>query len=264
MKSDITIIIPVHEITTENEGLYTNAIQSVNNQLVKADELLIVVPENSDAEEFVTNFDYGDMKDNVRFVKNSGETDFASQMNLGVESTETTWFCMLEFDDEVSAIWLKNAVKYIEVYDEVDLFLPIIVDTNANGQFIGLTNEAVWANDFSDEMGVLSEDALLMYQNFNIDGMVAKKDMYIEFGGIKPSMKLTFIYEFLLRLVHHSNVVMVIPRFGYKHMNQRENSLFNTYQSDLNALEAKWWLSRAKKEYFFINDREITYEGESV
>jgi hypothetical protein len=28
----------------------------------------------------------------------------------------------------------------------------------------------------------------------------------------------------------------------------------------MNPAEAKWWLQTAKKEYYFQNDRKITYE----
>jgi hypothetical protein len=90
--------------------------------------------------------------------------------------------------------------------------------------------------------------------------MVMKRDLYIELGGLKPSMKLTFIYEFLLRITCFSAKVMVIPKFGYKHMNQRIGSLFNRYKNELTPDEARWWLSLAKKEYFNQKDRKITYD----
>ena len=141
--------------------------------------------------------------------------------------------------------------------------MPIIVDVDSENAFVGFTNEAVWANSFSDELGVLDNNALLAYQNFNTDGMVIKKSVYDDFGGFKPSIKLTFIYEFLLRMTFKDVRTMVIPRFGYKHVNQREGSLFSSYKQTLNPVEAKWWLSIAKKEYYFSNDRKITYEPQN-
>jgi hypothetical protein len=90
--------------------------------------------------------------------------------------------------------------------------------------------------------------------------MVIKKSVYEEFGGFKPSMKLTFIYEFLLRMTFKDVKTMVIPKFGYKHVNQRQGSLFSSYKETMDPVEAKWWLSTAKKEYYFPNDRKITYE----
>jgi hypothetical protein len=54
--------------------------------------------------------------------------------------------------------------------------------------------------------------------------------------------------------------VMVVPKFGYKHINQRPGSLFSSYRDSLDPIEAKWWLAQAKKEYYFPNDRSITYQ----
>ena len=52
---------------------------------------------------------------------------------------------------------------------------------------------------------------------------------------------------------------MVIPKLGYKHLNNRKNSLFDHYKSTIDVMESKFWLNKAKKEYFFTEDREITY-----
>ena len=91
-----------------------------------------------------------------------------------------------------------------------------------------------------------------------------KKSIYEDFGGFKASIKLTFIYEFLLRMTFKAIKVMVIPRFGYKHMNQRPDSLFSSYKDYMTPVEAKWWLAQAKKEYYFTKDRSITYQEQTV
>ena len=177
-----------------------------------------------------------------------------------IEKCDTEWFSILELDDEYSNIWFKNVIEYRAAHTNVDIFMPIVIDVNENNEFIGFTNEAVWAQSFSDELGILDNNALLAYQNFNIDGFVMKKSMYDEFGGFKPSIKLTFITEFLLRMTFKDARVMIIPRFGYKHVNQRKDSLFATYKETIDPVEARWWLATAKKEYYFPNDRKITYQ----
>lgn len=256
--TDITVIIPVHDLNEGTEKLFTNAVQSVADQFVRPDALMIVVP--TSLKKFMTDFDFGEIKDIVTIVENKGETDFSSQLNLGVSKIKTTWFSLLEYDDEFSKIWIKNADEYKGIYDDVDMFLPIIVNVDETGGFLGLTNEAVWAAEFSDEMGILDNTALLAYQNFNFDGMVMKKETYEEMGGLKASMKLTFIYEFLLRLTYFSSKIMIIPRFGYKHVNQRVGSLFHDYIDVLTPDEARWWMALAKKEFYHQEDRNITYE----
>lgn len=263
IKSDITVIIPVHMLTEKTEKLFANAIKSVSEQYVLPEALIVVTPKGSETLTWLQAYDFGDIKEITTIVENDGATDFASQMNLGVDKATTEWISLLEYDDEFSKIWLKNAVQYKETYPDVDMFLPTIVDVDEEGRFIGLTNEAVWAQDFSDEMGILDNTSLLAYNNFNFDGMVIKKETYEEWGGLKPSMKLTFIYEFLLRLTYFSARIMVIPRFGYKHVNQREGSLFHGYRDELTPDEARWWMSLAKKEYFHPEDRKITYDKKS-
>jgi len=260
-KNNISVILPVHELNEETKTLLNNAIQSVIEQQVQPDELVIVVPKGSEACAHVKTLDFGAYKSSVVIAENDGATDFASQVNFGVTTSKSEWFSILELDDEYAKIWFKNVINYREKHSDVEMFLPIIVDVDAAGQFIGLTNEAVWAQSFSDELGVLDNNALLAYQNFNIDGIVMKKSVYDSFGGFKSNIKLTFTYEFLLRMTFKSVKVMVIPRFGYKHVNQRPGSLFSSYKETLDPTEARWWLAQAKKEYYFAKDREITYQA---
>ena len=264
IKTNISIIIPVHKLNEETKPMFDNAVISVIEQSVKPEELIIVIPKGSDLVSYLDSYDFGPLKDSVKVVLNDGETDFSSQINLGVENTSTEWFSILEFDDEFAKIWIKNVVDYRNSHKNVDIFLPIVIDVDSKGEFISFTNEAVWANSFSDELGILNNTALLAYQNFNIDGMVMRKSVYNEFGGLKPSLKLTFIYEFLLRMTFKDVRVMVIPKFGYKHVNQRVDSLFANYKENMNPIEARWWLTTAKKEYYFPNDRKITYEEQNV
>ena len=260
-KTNISVILPVHELDEVTKNSLSNAIKSVELQIVRPDELIIVAPKGSDVASYIKTLDFGDIKNIVTVAENDGETDFCSQFNYGVSIAKSEWVSLLEYDDEYAKIWFKNVLEYREANPNVDLFLPIVIDVDTEGQFIGFTNEAVWANSFSDELGVLDNNALLAYQNFNIDGMVVKKSIYEEMGKLKPSIKLTFIYEFLLRLTFKDVRVITIPKFGYKHVNQRPNSLFAGYKETMNPAEAKWWLQTAKKEYYFANDRKITYEA---
>ena len=55
---------------------------------------------------------------------------------------------------------------------------------------------------------------------------------------------------------------MTIPKIGYKHINLRPDSLFWEYKNGSKRMsedEVKFWVSSAKKEYFFSNDRDIKY-----
>jgi hypothetical protein len=88
-----------------------------------------------------------------------------------------------------------------------------------------------------------------------------------DFGGFKSSIKLTFVYEFLLRLTYNSVSIMTIPKLGYKHTNMREGSIFWNYKFGEEKMledEVKFWVQTAKKEYFFVDDRNIKYQSENV
>ena len=116
-------------------------------------------------------------------------------------------------------------------------------------------------------MGYLINETLHTYQNFQLSGMVIKKSSYVDFGKLKTSFKLTFGYEFFLRMTHNSVKFMTIPRIGYKHINLRPGSIFWNYKNGNDPLtedEVKFWIESAKKEYFFIQDRQIKYETKNV
>jgi hypothetical protein len=143
------------------------------------------------------------------------------------------------------------------------MFLPVVVETDEKGGFAGFTNEATFAANFSQEMGMLTNETLQDYQNFQTAGSVFKKHLIEDFGGFKPSIKLTFIYEFLLRLTYNSTSIMTIPRLGYKHTNMREGSIFWNYKFGEEKMiddEVKFWIQTAKKEFFFVDDRVIKYQ----
>ena len=260
----ISVVIPIHTINNELKKFFTNAVTSVAQQIVQAEELLIVASKDEALNAFLNSYEFGSLKSITKVVVNPGETDFASQLNYAATQVSTTHMCILEVDDELSKIWLKNVKTYMEAYPLQKAFLPIIVDTNANGEFIDLSNQPVWAAEFSQEMGIVDFDTLLAYQNFNTDGLVIDVETYKEVGGLKPSLKLTFIYEFLLRMTHFDNRLMVIPRLGYKHMNQRPGSLFFTYKDQITPAEARFWMNTAKKEYHHKHDRKITYAPETT
>lgn len=265
-KNSISVILPIKTGKVINfDDFFEKSITSVKNQNGLVNEVVIVHTGEDFFLNFVNSFDFGDL--NVVIEQYDGEPSFASQVNYGVEKATSEWVSILEFDDEYSNIWFKNVNKYINIYENVDAFMPIVVDVDEKGVFVGFTNEATFAANFTTEMGVLTNETLLTYQNFQISGMVIKKEKFVKFGMIKPSFKLTFGYEFLLRMTNNSVNFMAIPKIGYKHMNLREGSIFWNYKNGDNRLsedEVKFWIDNAKKEYLYIKDREIKYEPQEV
>lgn len=263
---DLSVILPIKSaLARDFDEYFDRCILSLKSQKVGFSELVIVHTQEETLVNKLSNYDFGDIK--VNLVSYDGEPNFQTQMNLGVENSTSTWVSFFEFDDEYANIWFENVNKYISHYPEIEAFLPIVVDVDEKGMFIGFTNEATFAANFTQEMGFLTNETLLNYQNFQTSGMVIKKSILNEFGMMKPSMKLTFVYEFLLRLTYNSIRVMTIPKLGYKHTTLREGSIFWNYKNGSDIMtenEVKFWISTAKKEYFFTEDRNIKYELENA
>lgn len=269
METNLTVVLPLLTLNEKEKDYFANAIKSIEEQKVKAKSLIIVIPKNEELKKELDSYDFTEeTKKMLTIVENEGETDFCSQVNLGVASVETEWFSILEVDDVYSAIWFENFVEYRKHYDEIDVFLPIVLDVNTDNQFIHFSNEPVWARDFSEKMGYLDYDSLLNFPNFQLSGSILKKESFISTGGLKPKIKMFFNYEFLLRMSYYDMKMMTIPKIGYKKINMRENSLFWNYKNDkdyfIDPLESKFWYNTSKKECYFKKDRGIKYETENV
>lgn len=265
-KLDVSVILPIKSAKAKDfQEFFEKAITSLKNQIVQFNELVIVHSQEEELVTFLKNFDFGDLKVNKYEWKE--EPSYTAQVNYGIDKSISTWISLFEFDDEYSSIWFKNVKKYIEFYPEVDAFLPLVVDVDDKGVFAGFTNEAVFAVNFSQEVGYLTNDTLHNYQNFQTAGMVMKKNVFENYGKFKQNFKLTFIYELLLRLTYNSVKIMTIPKIGYKHVNFREGSIFWNYKNGKDKIsedEVKFWIQSAKKEYFFSSERTIKYEPEKV
>ena len=265
-KLSLSIILPIKSSKARNfDEYFEKAIKSIQSQTVEFEELVIVHTSEESLVTLLDGYDFGTL--NVTKLLWDKAPNYAEQVNFGVKNAKGKWISLFEFDDEYSSIWFKNVEKYIEAYPEVQMFLPVVVETDEKGMFAGFTNEATFAANFSQEMGILTNETLQDYQNFQTAGSVIKKEVIEDFGGFKPSIKLTFVYEFLLRLSYNSVSIMTIPRLGYKHTNMREGSIFYNYKFGEDKMiddEVKFWIQTAKKEFFFVDDRAIKYQSETV
>jgi hypothetical protein len=255
----ITILLPIHKIDEDESLMLANALSSIENFYNDIILMIICPPE---IETKLRLFNFGE-KLEVKIIKNKGDTSFISQINLGIDNVETEWFSIFEIDDEYKKIWMTSMTDYMDEYKDVDVFLPIVKDINVEGKFISFTNESAWAYGFTDKQGFITNDVLLEFQNYQTSGGLYRTNIIKENGKFKDNIKLTFSYEFLLRLTHNGVIIMVVPRVGYIHVNFRENSLFWKYLNDndykITEQETKFWIETAKKEFFFKNKRDIIY-----
>jgi hypothetical protein len=255
---NITVILPIHTLSDDYKEMLNNALSSVED-FHNDVKVSIVCPTSLKK----------DLKDlsnklEITIVTNKGETDFCSQVNLGIDNCDTEWFTILEIDDEFKPVWLKSMNEYSKVFTDVSVFLPIVKDINVEGKFINYTNESAWAYGFTDMQGFIDNEVLLDFQNYQTSGGLFKTQVIKDNGKFKENIKLTFVYEFLLRLTHNGVRIMTVPKAGYQHVNLREDSLFWKYKNEekmiLSENEVKFWLDTAKKEFFFKNKRDVNYQ----
>lgn len=266
---NITIIIPVHEINEQITAYLDKAIESVVKQEGEIPPVVIVYATSIENEiieykksiidKYQENLTLN-INDLITLVKNEGNTDYQSQVNLAVNTINTDYFSVLEFDDELGATFYKNSSNYISNYPEIDVFLTMMIEVNERNEGIKLTNETVWAQQFvgeNGEMGYLNINSLKQYSDFKLSGAIIKKSEFKNLGGYKSNIKLAFMYEFLLRALNNACKIFSIPKIGYKHLATRNGSLFDGYLKNMPIDERKFWFETANKESNFINDRPI-------
>lgn len=254
---DITIIIPVHVYNEQVKEMLTKAIESV-----PSDYLIHIVNPNKLESELGWLVKKYDNVTVLSAVDEDEPTDFCTLVNRGVSTCGTNWFSILEFDDEYTPIWFSNVEKEMEYKSDVSVFMPLteLNDFN-NTRFVSYGNEAPWASSFSNEIGYIDNDCLQDFFDFHLTGSVFSTLDWLNSGGLKPSIKVTFWYEFLLRLTNDGKKIYVVPKLGYKHNVNRDGSLYNEYANTVTTDEADWWRELAKKECFFKKDRNKTYEN---
>lgn len=265
----IDIIIPVHKYNNEIAGLLMRCLDSVKNMAVVNKEtniktrVQVVGPEELPKDEILKLIDWSDEFDSFDIVYNDTELDFCSQVNFAVNnSCKYDYFMIVELDDMVTPKWVKMALPYVKNRNKCPIFMPLVevYDINKPNTPIHYINEIGWSSSFTEnELGSLNVDVLQDYCNFNITGAIIKKNEFIKVGGFKPSIKVSFGYELLLRLTNSYNESYVVPKVGYFHFVNREDSLTSEYHKEMTPEEGSWWIKLATEEYTYKKDRNKTY-----
>lgn len=248
----ITVIIPLHEFSHKGIEMLNKAIESVNEKMP-----IIISCKAGTSMESIGKFKFGGK---ISFLDKAEGDSFQELVNAAVGYVETEWFSILEYDDTYSDIWYNSAMKYIDFKTDTSVFMFFedIFDAK-DGKYLGMGNESPWASSFSDEIGYLDNQALMNYFEYYMTGSVFKKSDWDEIGGLKPHIKLTFWYEWLLRATKNDKKIFVIPKIGYLHKMGRENSLTNLYMDSMNEKEIQWWFDLAKRDFFYKKEKDPEY-----
>ena len=272
--SKITVILPIHEFGENLKKYIDIAITSVLSQVGATPKLLVVYTHRAEEGGLLTFLAEKNYGERVTTIKNEGKTDFCGQVNFGAKNIDTPYFSILEYDDEYSIIYMRNAEKYIDGFKDVSLFLPVTIDVDDKTSTpLQLVNQNIWSKGYVGEngsLGFLNSRSINEFSFYTLGGAVISKADFIAVGGLKSNIVLAFTYEFLLRFLNNGNKIYTIPKFGYKHTINRDGSLFMGYAASLSEQDRYFWFQTAKKESHFFADRvidttkKVVVEAESV
>lgn len=251
------IIVPVHEFNKDVSELLKRCLNSVPENI---GVIVVTSCENLPIDKVYSNVSYV-------YIKTDKKENFATLVNAGFNEAKKDSNCqyasILEYDDEFNAIWFEEVEKEISDKPDVSVFLPLteIIDFNTN-KFLSYGNEAPWASSFSSEIGYIDNESLQQFFDFYLTGSVFNLKDWNYINGLKESIRLSFWYEFLLRLTHNGKKAYVIPKLGYKHYVNRKDALHIMYQTEMSEEESQWWYNLALEEYTYKKDRKKEYKTE--
>lgn len=259
---DITILIPYID---NNVELLNKAIDNIKElEYDGTIKVRVIVP--SAIQEIISKIDVKD----VEFIVNTGETDYCSQINYGVSKVDTEYFSIMEYDDHYNTKWFKMFNDYLRKYSDVSIFLPINVIHDVKSNAYDFVNHIAWSTGFTasqdneevaamDNIGFITFNALKSVSLFNLTGGIFKTKDWLNY---KPSIKVAFNYEYLLRATNKGQMVYVVPKEGYYHEIFREGSLSSEYLANMDDKENAAWFELAKSEYIYESDRHISIKNE--
>lgn len=260
---DITIIIPVHEYNNTVDGLIRYALKSVSEcrEEYNGGSLPVLITAAAGIKEELEKSNVLGFIPEIKIIYNDGATDFCSMINFAVDHIENDFFSILEYDDSYRKKWFKLAKDYFYGNESISIFLPLnaVHSGTKNWQFgneFGLSNAFITDDvDDTDDIGIINFKRLENCSVFNLTGAIFNKSDFIKVGKYKPSIKVAFNYELLLRMTNKGLKCMVVPKEGYVHEIGREGSLTDTYSKALTEDEINKWFELAFREYVYDNDR---------
>lgn len=262
-KPNITYIIPLHK---KDERVF-RAIASVPK------EDTIIISTTKEIKTWLRNKMSDDNGDIGAYFTTSDKSSYPTLVNAGILLTldfnkvtdgelDCDLISILEFDDTVTPNANNIITQYYNDWDDVDIFAPVVCMVKENDTdkpiLIGIANEAPMAPNVSEEFGTFTYNMMLKTNFLFVNGCYIRPSVFVEHGVFKENFKLFYDYEWALRVIYSGVITKCVPkttRFHYLY----DDSAFETQKAtDKQTLEN--WLSAAKQEYFFDNDREICFD----
>ncbi len=196
------------------------------------------------------------------------------------------YFSVVEHEDVLDTNWYKSAINYASKKEGIDGFFPITREMS-NGNFLGFFNEACWVDGYAEVAGTFDLQLLMRFNCMNITGAVLKTESIKNFSteiegqfkAIKEDFKISYAYEFFLRMIYNDLKFHTIPRIGYEHRIDIPSEIVEPFSSKIprnisawpedkggmTPEEVKFWVEAARKEYFIgRHDRPLKFEKKAV
>lgn len=255
----LTILIP---IATPNLNIESSLIERTFESISKQNDknFNVLIATFSDLKSKIENYNSYNVECEYLLLPEELKNiypNYTEVINFAVHSINTPYFTVLQYDDALNNTFTKIFNEYSKSFEDVSVFLPISLEFE-NNQFTRFANEAVWNINYTEKQGYLDFETLKKSNVFSFVGAIYKTDNFLLNKGFKHSIKKYFEYEYFLRILYKTEIVMVIPKFMISHTINRPNNLSSYYDS-LDNLELKFYYDLSKKEYFFEEDRNIVY-----
>lgn len=253
--NNLTIIVPVHNLANDADKQFLdNALKSLSEQTNKDFNVMLYM--HKDVKYKMS----AKLGLDVKKIKKDDIFSYTQAVNDAVRNeVETDWFTVFEMDDKMQPYFVDEFYAHLNYYeDEYDLYMGMLAEVNAENQFMGLRNESAWIVNNMNEMGVLDlETCKDKFQSLSLTGAIFNKESFLEIGGLKEKFPIFFNFEYILRALHNSHEIYVIPKVMVNHTNGRAGSYFDNCASEYELHQRSEFLNLVKKEYVFEEDRDV-------
>lgn len=256
---DVMFVIPLHI----KSDLVSRAIDSIPKS--PRIRYIVVVPKeiegwaksNITGEVIVTE---SDDKNYSYPVLVNGGIDY-----IKCEEMNPKFISILEYDDILSPKALEVIKEYI-LDDEPDedhpvgIYAPLAtVVQYTEGEdkptLMGISNEATFAPQIAEEDGYFDFNMMLKTNFVFVNGCFIKPEVFDEFGLFKTNFQMFYDYEWALRMVYNGVIIKSVPKVTHIHT-ARDDGAFGQFVKEPKETR-DFWLSLTRKEYFFVEEREI-------
>ena len=210
---------------------------------------------------------FNKQKTQVEVVESTKGHSYPILVNAGIEYAlnldDFDLVSILEYDDTVLPNAHKIMTDYYNDWEDAEVFAPLtcIVKEEEGVDkpiLVGIGNEASMAPGVAEEFGYFDFNMMLRTNFIFLNGCYIKPSAFENYGQLKENFELFYDYEWILRVVYNGGIIRSIPKATHFHGLNDEGAF--EAQKALPKEYRENWLGAARREYFFEEDREISFD----